>query len=339
MRAIQDASREVATLQAQAAPNEMKVEGLNRQIEDANANIDALVKQLGDGSKALAVKVAPVEARTKIAAADLGDSYAAVASRVQRLEQIPAAAAEVKPLREEADRLSGVNDQITQAEDVKKGLEDQSRTVQSEINDNRQRLVSKQTLFGGNFEQVETEIESLKNSSPFGIGATLAQIHPTFLSALLVCMMGALGSLLFLFPAYIANRPGMQITFDTIVVRTVFGAVVAFAFFIVANLGIAVFGVTSSGAAAAPGASLNPFTVAGLGIVAGVMGDDIAKWIHDRGAYLFKSAGDGGGLADVARTVIDSARPPPAATATATASADLPSGGLVNPHGGPNDPA
>jgi len=152
-----------------------------------------------------------------------------------------------------------------------------------------------------------------------------------------VMAMGALGSLLFLFPAYIANRPGQEVTFDTIVVRTVFGMVVAFAFAIVYHLGLALASATG-GTASNVDTVQSPFVIGGLGIVAGVMGDDIAKWIHDRGAYLFK-AGDGATFGDLARSAATSAAANVSGRVLAPTKSDLPSGGLANPHGGPTDPS
>lgn len=330
-RAIKDAERQIAALEAQAAPDEMRVASLQRQIDDADAAIDTLVKQQNDGAKLLAGKVAALESKAQIAPPAMqDDSYVAVASRVERLEQTSGVdQGDVKPLTEEVAHLGELNEKIVAAEDSKRRIEADMRALQASLNDNRQRLLSQKTQFGDHFDQIETEIESLQNSSPLGLGARLAEIHPTFLSAMLVGCMGALGSLLYLFPAYIANRPGMEVTFDTTIVRTIFGMVVAFAFFIVYNLSIMLIGVAGTGGAQATDASQNPFTVAGLGIVAGIMGDDIAKWIHDRGAYLFKGSGDGPTLSDVARG---------AATRVITPTKDdLPSGGLVNPHGGPQD--
>lgn len=329
-RAIKEARRQIAALEASAAPDEMRVAGLQRQIDDANVEIDTLVKQQDDGARLLAGKVSALEAKAQIPAQAVpDDSFVGVASRVERLEQTTGISnAELAPLSAEVETLGALNAKIIAAEDSKKRIEAEARALQTSLSDNRQRLISQKTQFGDHFDQIQTEIESLQNSSPLGFGARLAEIHPTFLSALLVAFMGALGSLLYLFPAYIANRPGQQVTFDTIIVRTVFGMVVAFAFLIVYKLGVILMGVAGTTESQPFDAAQNPFTVAGLGIVAGVMGDDIAKWIHDRGAYLFKGAGNA--------TFADAARGAATRVITPTKD-DLPSGGLVNPHGGPQD--
>jgi hypothetical protein len=65
--------------------------------------------------------------------------------------------------------------------------------------------------------------------------------------------------------------------------------------------------------------------------VAGVMADDIAQWIHQRGAFLFSQ----GQVGQVVRG-IESISTPGANRSTADVNAGL--GGMANPHGGPGDP-
>jgi hypothetical protein len=137
----------------------------------------------------------------------------------------------------------------------------------------------------------------------------LAQGHPALLSTVLVLLMGALGSLLYLFPAYL-NRP-VPVTMAEIVVRLIFGMCAALAFYVLANAAIAGFSVASSAQLTTTSSALNPFAVSLVGIVAGVMSEDIAKWIQERGRGIFQQ----GGAAASA--------PPQAADA-------VPGGGLVN---------
>jgi len=163
------------------------------------------------------------------------------------------------------------------------------------------------------FARVRSEANALQSLSLFGASAFLAQGHPSLLSTMLVLLMGALGSLLYLFPAYL-NRP-QPVTMAEIAVRLIFGMCAALAFYVLANAGISAFSIgsgaqqdqTSSG-------TLNPFTVSLIGIVAGVLSEDIAKWIQDRGRGIFTQGSAG----------FAQAPPPP--------------GSSVNPHGGPGAP-
>lgn len=158
------------------------------------------------------------------------------------------------------------------------------------------------------FDRVVAEADSLRRTSPAGIGAALVAAHPAFTSTLLVLVMGALGAILYLFPAYMTRAN--PVTFAEIIMRMLFGMVSALAFYIVANAAIAgIAFVPGQSEAANNAALLNPFTVGLVGIVAGIMADDIAKWIQRRGTEIL----GGGG---------------------ARATAD-PDAGIVNPHGGP----
>jgi hypothetical protein len=118
------------------------------------------------------------------------------------------------------------------------------------------------------YQRVRGEAYALRSMSPLGASAFLAQGHPALLSTVLVLLMGALGSLLYLFPAYL-NRP-VPVTMAEIVVRLIFGMCAALAFYVLANAAIAGFSIASSVQQATTSATLNPFTVSLVGIVAGV---------------------------------------------------------------------
>lgn len=164
------------------------------------------------------------------------------------------------------------------------------------------------------FDRVRSEVRALKSLSLFGASAYLAQGSPSLLSTALVLLMGALGSLLYLFPAYL-NRP-QPVTMAEIAVRLIFGMCAALAFYVLANAGIAAFSIGSGQQVQSSSGALNPFTVSLIGIVAGVLSEDIAKWIQERGKGIFTP----GGAAAVASTADDTTY------------------SSVNPHGGPNAP-
>lgn len=156
------------------------------------------------------------------------------------------------------------------------------------------------------YERIRNEAKSLQSLSVFGMTVYLAQGHPALLSIMLVLIMGMLGSLLYLFPAYL-NRPA-PVTMGEIFVRLVFGMCAALAVYVLANA-LATFSVTGGPTqVTTTSATLNPFTVSLIGIIAGVMSEDIAKWIQDRGRGIFTPGG----------------------AAPAAAPENSPTGGLVN---------
>jgi hypothetical protein len=158
----------------------------------------------------------------------------------------------------------------------------------------RAQIEQRQALYGKDFSRIAAEAEALKASSPLGIGRSFAEMHPVFLSTVLVCVMGALGAILYLFPLYMV--PNAQVWFRDIVVRIVFGMATALAFYIVANATLAGFSLSSpTQQVQSVGSNLNPFTVSLLGIIAGIMATDIANWILERGRQMLGAA-PGGGL-------------------------------------------
>jgi hypothetical protein len=88
----------------------------------------------------------------------------------------------------------------------------------------------------------------------------------------------------------------------------------AFALYMLANAAIAGFSMTSSVQQATTSSALNPFAVSLIGIVAGVLSEDIAQWIQERGRGIFQQGG-----ASATRP------PPPPVTNEPSAT-----GGLVN---------
>jgi hypothetical protein len=100
----------------------------------------------------------------------------------------------------------------------------------------------------------------------------------------------------------------------------IFGMCAALAFYVLANAAIAGFSIASSVQQATTSSALNPFTVSLVGIVAGVLSEDIAKWIQDRGRGIFTQ---GGGPAAGAAGAS-------AAASSGTGDDGPPGGGLVN---------
>src|SRR5262249_30532640 len=89
------------------------------------------------------------------------------------------------------------------------------------------------------FSRVREERQALEVLSPWKVATHLSDAHPAQLSIALVMLMGALGALLYLFPAYL-TRP-VPVTVAEVLVRLIFGACAALSFYILANATVAGF--------------------------------------------------------------------------------------------------
>lgn len=266
-----DVQERIATLdRAEAAANQSRAEitGDVAAIEQrAGVNSNG-----GAGTQALTQRINTLAGQPSLEAADR-QRVATLASNVTQLAQAESALAASTSERAtltEQRRLIG--DQVAQSDG-------QIYALQAQVVPERE-----------HYDRIRNEARALQSMSILGISAYLAQGHPSLLSTLLVLLMGALGSLLYLFPAYL-NRP-QPVTLSEVFVRLIFGMCAALAVYVLANA-LASFSV-SGGATAqlnTTAATLNPFTVSLIGIVAGVMSEDIAKWIQDRGRGIFTSGG------------------------------------------------
>jgi hypothetical protein len=258
---------------------------------ERSANVATDVSAAADTSaQALSRRINALAARSSLSPNDQ-----------QRVAQLRA---QVQQLAEEEQTLDDLNTQRTD-------LAGRQRLVGGQVQEADRRILALQAEVvpgGTGYERVRGEADALRRLSPFSVSAYLAQGHPALLSSLLVLLMGALGSLLYLFPAYL-NRP-LPVTMAEIVIRLIFGMCAALAFYVLANAAIAGFAIASTTPTApSTSSALNPFTVSLVGIVAGVLSEDIAKWIQERGRGFLTQG---------------------AAAAQAQASAPAPGGGLVN---------
>ncbi|MGE3580954.1 MAG: hypothetical protein AB7J28_06040, partial [Hyphomonadaceae bacterium] len=229
-------------------------------------------------------------------------------------------------IRQTSERLTQLEEQQDVRENERRTLQVRQRLVGGLVAESDNRIVAlRQQIVDDHtaYDRVRSEAEALRRTSPFGISAALVGAHPTFMSTLLVLLMGSLGATLYLFPAYM-SRPN-PVTFAEIAMRMLFGMVTALAFYIVANATLAGLSFVPGQAAASNAALLNPFTVGLVGIVAGIMADDIARWIQRRGSEIL---GGNPGQAPV-----------PGAPPTPTPPLQQRDAGFtgVNPHGGPTN--
>ncbi|HET9230518.1 MAG TPA: hypothetical protein VFO00_04480 [Vitreimonas sp.] len=277
---------------SEAAVNQSRAEivGDVARIEQS-ANVEASASA-GMTTQGLSQRINTLAGQSSLSAPDQ-QRVATLASDVRDLAAQEAAVASTSAERaalNEQQRLVG--DQVAQSDS-------QIRTLQA-------RVVPETD----HYDRIRNEARSLQSLSVFGASAYLAQGHPSLLSTVLVLLMGALGSLLYLFPAYL-NRPE-PVTMAEIFVRLVFGMCAALSLYVLANAAIAGFSIGSGVAQATTSSLLNPFTVSLVGIVAGVLSEDIAKWIQERGRGVFTQGG------------VASARP------AAAPQENAPTGGLVN---------
>lgn len=294
---------------------EQQLANLDNQVQSAEASTN-------EARAAMVGAIADIETRIS---APTGESAAADMSAQGLNQRINTLAGRAGLAPGDQQAVAGLRTQVRQLADQEEELDDRGAE--------RAALVARQRLVGGqvaesnrrifalqqsvvpdyeHFARVRSEALALRNMSPLGVSAFLAQGHPALLSTTLVLLMGALGSLLYLFPAYL-NRPA-PVTMAEIVVRLIFGMCAALAFYVLANAAIAGFSIASSVQQATTSSTLNPFTVSLVGIVAGVLSEDIAKWIQDRGRGIFTPGG----------------APPAAATESEFTG--------INPHGGPGAP-
>lgn len=287
----QIASIDARTQSAEAAANEARAQivGGIAQVE-ANANLTPAQSAAADMSaQALSQRVNTLAARPGLSAADQ-QNVAALSAQVTQL----------------AAQEAGIDD--TGAE--RATLSARQRLLSGQVAESNRRIFALQQSVVPDYEhfgRIRSEAQSLQALSPLGVSAFLAQGHPALLSTILVLLMGALGSLLYLFPAYL-NRPA-PVTMAEIVVRLIFGMCAALAFYVLANAAIAGFSIGAGVQQATTSSLLNPFTVSLVGIVAGVLSEDIAKWIQDRGRGIFTQGQVGAAAATSNVPVVQEAAP------------------------------
>ena len=274
-----DIANQIATLdgQIQAATNSANearaaMVGVIADVE-RSANVTADVSAAADTSaQALSRRINALAARPTLSPNDQ-----------QRVAQLRA---QVQQLAEQEQALDDLNTQRTD-------LAGRQRLVSGQVQEADRRILALQAEVvpgGTQYDRVRGEASALLRASPLGVSASMAQWHPALLSTSLVLLMGALGSLLYLFPAYL-NRP-LPVTMAEIVVRLIFGMCAALAFYVLANAAVASFSISSSAPAeAGTSAMINPFTVSLIGVVAGVLSEDIAKWIQERGRGFLTQGG------------------------------------------------
>lgn len=319
---LAEAQQQIQRIESETSAPRGELLEVQSRIDSIDAATRAAQTRINEVRAEIVLDIAQVErnaevAPTQSAAADT--SAQALSTRINTLAAQPNLSPTdqqtVVALNSQAEQLA--QDEATVLErDAERGtLAARQRALSGQVAESNARIFALQQSVVPNYEhfgRISNEAAALQGLSRLGVSADLAQGHPALLSTFLVLLMGALGSLLYLFPAYL-NR-AVPVTMAEIVVRLIFGMCAAFALYMLANAAIAGFSMTSSVQQATTSAALNPFAVSLIGIVAGVLSEDIAQWIQERGRGIFQQGG------------ASATRPPPPPAANEPSA----TGGLVN---------
>lgn len=320
-----DADRQIQQLQQQSAGPRGEQLQVQQRIAALDAQAQTAQASVNDTRASIVGNIADIEARANVqnsqsVAADV--SSQALSQRINALASRPGLSSgdqrSVTTLRAQVQRMSEQEASHDDTSAERTALMSRQRLVDGQVAESDRQIYALQQQVLPDYQQftrVRNEAYALQSMSPLGVTTLLAQGSPSLLSPLLVVLMGALGSLLYLFPAYL-NRP-QPVTMAEIAVRLIFGMCAALALYVLLNAAVAGISLTQNAAQASTSSLLNPFTVSLIGIIAGVLSEDIAKWIQDRGRGIFTQ---GGAPAPAAQPAADDTGP------------------MINPHGGPNAP-
>jgi len=331
---LRDATEAINEIEGVVSVPRREYDELTNQIAALDTQIQSITTDANATRETMVRTIADVEANANLqtisAAADT--SAQALTQRANSLAGrqglAPADQQRVAQLRTQAQRLVEQEETLDEQDLQRSELASRQRLVRGQVQEADRRILALQASVvpdTDQFSRVSGEAEALTRMSLWRVSEGLAQGHPALLSTGLVLLMGSLGALLYLFPAYL-NRL-QPVTMAEIIVRIIFGMCAALAFYVLANAAIAGFSVASSTAQQPTTSSaLNPFTVSLVGIVAGVLSEDIAKWIQERGRGFLTQGG--------AVTAVTNATTTTTSTTTARGSQieedTAPGGGLVN---------
>jgi VIT1/CCC1 family predicted Fe2+/Mn2+ transporter len=286
---LEKAHADIAVIETKIAPLRLEAQQADAKVGAAQRAYDAASDQINLEKAKVMTSLAALEDAAQVAApaeASIQFGNENVMERAGAISRKPGISADLRSSAQSLlTRAAAVEKQEADLNPLDEKVQiakSEAQRIADQINTNSAQIIQIQAGFGDNFNRIYNESQAIKRSSFLNLTSTFAGMHPTFVSTILAIIMGALGAILYLFPAYL--NPKNEITFVVIVVRLFFGMVTALAFYIVANVtGVA---LTSGNSGVTMGGDLNPFVVAFLGIIAGIMADDIAKWIMVRGREI-----------------------------------------------------
>lgn len=320
---LAEVDSEITRIEADTAGPRGELLEVEQRIAALDAEAQSQEAAANEARGAIVGGIAEIESRASVATAESAAADMSAQGLSQRVTALaaqpglsPADQQSVAALRAQVNQLASQEEGVDGTQAERANLLASQRLVSGQVAESNRRIFALQQSVVPDYEhygRVRGEARALASLSPLGASAFLAQGHPALLSTMLVLLMGALGSLLYLFPAYL-NRPA-PVTMAEIAVRLIFGMCAALAFYVLANAAIAGFSIGAGVTQATTSSLLNPFTVSLVGIVAGVLSEDIAKWIQDRGRGIFTQG-------QVSTGAVGAAQAPPPEPA--------PTGGLVN---------
>jgi hypothetical protein len=319
---LEEAQQQIQRIESETSAPRGELLEVQSRIDTIDAASLAAQTRLNEVRAEIVLDIAQIERNAEVAPAQSAaadTSAQALSTRINALAARPNLSPTdqqtVVALNSQAAQLAQDEATVSERDAERETLAARQRALSGQVAESNARIFALQQSVVPNYEhfgRISNEAAALQGLSRLGVSADLAQGHPALLSTFLVLLMGALGSLLYLFPAYL-NR-AVPVTMAEIVVRLIFGMCAAFALYMLANAAIAGFSMTSSVQQATTSSALNPFAVSLIGIVAGVLSEDIAQWIQERGRGIFQQGG-----ASATRP------PPPPVTNEPSAT-----GGLVN---------
>jgi hypothetical protein len=320
---LAEVDSEITRIEADTAGPRGELLEVEQRIAALDAEAQSQEAAANEARGAIVGGIAEIESRANVATAQSAAADMSAQGLSQRVTTLasrsglsPADQQSLAALRAQVNQLASQEESVDGTQAERANLLASQRLVSGQVAESNRRIFALQQSVVPDYEhygRVRSEARALAALSPLGASAFLAQGHPALLSTMLVLLMGALGSLLYLFPAYL-NRPA-PVTMAEIAVRLIFGMCAALAFYVLANAAIAGFSIGAGVTQATTSSLLNPFTVSLVGIVAGVLSEDIAKWIQDRGRGIFTQG-------QVSSGAVGAAQSPPPEPA--------PGGGLVN---------
>jgi len=236
-QALADADAQIQQLEAESAAPRGELLEIDQQIATLDNAAQSAEAAANEARAQIVGGIAEVEANANVqpaesAAADM--SAQALSARVNTLVSRSGLSAadqqNVAALRTQVNQLAAQEESIDDTSAERATLMARQRLVSGQVAESNRRIFALQQSVVPDYEhygRVRNEAMALQTLSPLGVSAYFAQGHPALLSTTLVLLMGALGALLYLFPAYL-NR-AVPVTMAEIVVRLIFGMCAAVA--------------------------------------------------------------------------------------------------------------
>lgn len=145
------------------------------------------------------------------------------------------------------------------------------------------RLQALQSIYGDQTPRVMAELRAAQASSPLGIQLQLVQIHPETISAMLVILCGLIGALVLSLRENLINENAPS--FGGVLARVLSGMAMALCLYALARSTIGAFFLERF---AGRQIGLDASSTVALGILAGLLGDDLVDGLRARAVGFLK---------------------------------------------------